>query len=160
MRSNENLRAEYVLIQGMYEAFDQRALSLKALATPLLGAAIAVGFKEDSPSILAAALLVSLSLWLLEAIWKLFQYCLVERIELLESWFRGEGDDDLAPFQIYAFWGAAWDLHSSNLSSLVLIMRKPFVFLPYLPCHSDRRRGGGAVRVSAGLARARSRPLG
>jgi hypothetical protein len=34
MRKSDDLKAEYVLIQTQYEAFDQRALSMKALATP------------------------------------------------------------------------------------------------------------------------------
>lgn len=68
MRSNDNLRAEYLLIQGQYEAFDQRALSLKALATPLLGAGLVAGLKDTSPTILLVTALVAGSLWLLEAI--------------------------------------------------------------------------------------------
>lgn len=133
MRSNENLKAEYLLIQGQYEAFDQRALSLKALATPLLGAGLAVGLKEGSIGILGATILVAGSLWLLEAIWKSFQYCLGTRIKALEAWHRGEGDDDLPPFQIYAWWGESWRDHYRHPAALAGILVLPFVLLPYAP---------------------------
>lgn len=88
MRKSDDLKAEYLLIQGQYEAFDQRALSMKALATPLLGAGIAFGVKEHSQSVLLATILVASSLWVLEGIWKGFQYSLTDRIILLEAWFR------------------------------------------------------------------------
>lgn len=133
VRSNENLRAEYLLVQNQYEAFDQRALSLKALATPLLGAGIAVGLKEESCAILSAATLVAISLWLLEAIWKSFQYCLSDRIRLLEAWHRGEGEDQIAPFQIFTSWGEAWDRQYRYPRSWLPILLQPFVFLPYAP---------------------------
>jgi hypothetical protein len=133
MRSNDNLRAEYLLIQGQYEAFDQRALSLKALATPLLGAGLAVGLKDASPAILLASALVAGSLWLLEAIWKSFQYCFTDRIKRLEAWHRGEGDPDLPPFQIFSSWNEVWTRHYRFPKNLRPILRQPFVFLPYLP---------------------------
>lgn len=132
-RSDENLRAEYLLIQTQYEAFDQRALSLKALATPLLGAGIAVGIKEESPAILGATALIALSLWLLEAIWKSFQYCLSDRIKLLEGWHRGEGPDNIPAFQIFSSWGEAWRRHYRHPTSWLRILLLPFVCLPYVP---------------------------
>lgn len=132
-RSDENLKAEYLLIQTQYEAFDQRALSLKGLATPLLGAGIAIGLKDGSCAILGATLLVALSLWLLEAIWKSFQYCLSDRIKLLEAWFRGQGPEQLAAFQIFTSWGEVWRGHYNRPSSWLPILRQPFVYLPYAP---------------------------
>ena len=133
MRTNEDLRAEYLLIQGQYEAFDQRALSLKALATPLLGAGLAVGLKDGSAGILGATVLVAASLWLLEGIWKSFQYCLRGRIEALEAWHRGEGEEELPPFQIYSWWGESWRDRYRRPGALVRILLLPFVFLPYAP---------------------------
>ena len=133
MPLEENLRAEYLLIQGQFEAFDQRALSIKALATPLLGAGLAFGFKESSPVILAAAVLVAGSLWLLEAIWKTFQYCLASRIIQLEKWFRGEESVEPVPFQIYTEWMKSWTTNYGSLKHLPRILMQPFVCLPYLP---------------------------
>lgn len=138
MRKSDDLKAEYLLIQGQYEAFDQRALSMKALATPLLGAGIAFGVKEHSQAVLLATILVAASLWVLEAIWKGFQYSLTDRIILLEAWFRGDARtkdgrdvrDDEPPFQIYTAWGEVYG--RERLWYIVTRMGAPFVALPYI----------------------------
>ena len=138
MRRSDDLKAEYLLIQGQYEAFDQRALSMKALATPLLGAGVAFGLKEHSHAILYATILVAGSLWLLEAIWKGFQYSLTGRIRLLEAWFRGDTEldgriilEEEPPFQIYSAWFEAFAKHR-RLRYIVERMWAPFVSLPYV----------------------------
>lgn len=133
MRTNDNLRAEYLLLQGQYEAYDQRALSLKALVAPLLGAGIAIGLKEHSLSILSATAVLAASLWYLEAVWKSFQYCFTDRIKLLESWFRGEGGDELHPFQIFTSFGEVYHHHYRHPLNLMPILGLPFVLLPYAP---------------------------
>ncbi len=133
MRTNDNLRAEYLLIQGQYEAYDQRALSLKALATPLLGAGLAFGFKEHSLFILTATAVLAAALWYLEALWKSFQYCFTDRIKLIEGWFRGEGSDELPPFQVFSAFGEVYHRHYKHQANLLPISRLPFVFLPYAP---------------------------
>lgn len=129
MRKSDDLKAEYVLIQAQYEAFDQRALSMKALAIPLLGAGIAFGAKEHNDAMLLATILVAAALWLLECIWKGFQYCYTDRIIALEAWFRGEGPEDLAPFQIYTEWGKVYV--REKLWYIVSRMWAPFISLPY-----------------------------
>jgi hypothetical protein len=132
MASSDDLRAEYLLLQNMYEDYDKRALSLKAIAGPLLGAGVAAGLREGGDAILVATIAVALSLWLLEAIWKSFQYCLVARIELLEAWFRTEnGAAVIAPFQIYAAWSESWP-QRRRLGSIAGIFVQPFVALPYV----------------------------
>lgn len=130
MRSNDSLKAEYILIQGQYEAFDQRALSLKALAAPLLGAGIVVGVKEGSVVILGATIAVAICLWVLESIWKAFQYCFTDRIQALEAWFREDRPDDMAPFQIFTAWGQLWHRHYRLPKAWLRIMAQPFVCLP------------------------------
>jgi hypothetical protein len=138
MRKSDDLKAEYLLIQGQYEAFDQRALSMKALATPLLGAGVAFGVKEHSHALLLATVLVAASLWVLEAIWKGFQYSLTDRIILLEAWFRGDAEtpekrpvcEEEPPFQIYTAWGEVYA--RERLWYIVTRMGAPFVALPYV----------------------------
>jgi len=132
MASSDDLRAEYLLLQTLYEDYDKRALSLKAIAGPLLGAGVAAGLKDASAAILVATIAVALSLWLLETFWKSFQYCLVGRIERLEAWFRGDaGAAEIAPFQIYAAWNEAWP-HRRRIGSMANIFVQPFVALPYV----------------------------
>lgn len=138
MRKSDDLKAEYLLIQGQYEAFDQRALSMKGLATPLLGAGVAFGVKEHSHPVLLATVLVAASLWILEAIWKGFQYCLTDRIILLEAWFRGDAEtpdkrpvaEEEPPFQIYSARGEVYS--RERLWYIVTRMGAPFVALPYV----------------------------
>lgn len=132
MASSDDLRAEYLLLQNLYEDYDKRALSLKAIAGPLLGAGVAAGLKEGSAAILVATIAVALSLWLLEAIWKSFQYCLVGRIERIEAWFRNEkGATEITPFQIYAAWSEAWPLRR-RVGAIASVFVQPFVALPYV----------------------------
>ncbi len=130
MDLHDSLRAEYVLIQGQYEAFDQRALSLKALATPLLGTGLAFGVKEHSVLIVLATVLVALCLWALEAFWKGFQYAYIDRIALLEAWFRGEVAD-VKPFQVFQAWSASYRARYGKLGATLRLMAAPFVALPY-----------------------------
>ena len=49
-RSDENLRAEYLLIQNQYEAFDQRALSVKGNFISVVRNAAAILSREKIPS--------------------------------------------------------------------------------------------------------------
>ena len=131
MTETDELKAEYLLIQQMYEAYDQRALSLKALAAPLLGAGLAAAFSQRNAGILLATFLVAVCLWFLEGMWKAFQYCLRRRIEILEEWFRGPRTEKLAPFQIYTSWGESWRAEYGHLRGQWTILWLPFVFLPY-----------------------------
>lgn len=129
MRSDDNLRAEYLLIQGQYEAFDERALSMKAMTTPLLGVGIALGAKDVSQALLLSTALVAALLWVLEAFWKVFQYRLIDRIRLLEDWFRGGGPDEIAPFQIYTAWRKIQ--LRRRIKQLLKNMLRPFIAFPY-----------------------------
>jgi hypothetical protein len=129
----EELKAEYTILQGQYEAFDARALTIKSWSAPLIAGGVGLGFKENSIALIVAAIFAALCLWILEAIWKSFQYCYTDRIKLIETWFRGEHEGGIAPFQIFAAWGELWHRWYKRPGSLVPILRQPFVFLPYLP---------------------------
>lgn len=90
MRKSDDLKAEYLLIQSHYEACDQRALTMEALATPAPRCWYSLWFQgaEHYRATLTTILLAA-SLWLFEANWKDFQYCLTDRVIRLEEWFRG-----------------------------------------------------------------------
>jgi len=133
MNLRNELQAEYTMLQSQYEAFDARALTIKSWSAPLLGGTIGVGLKENSIALVSAAVVVALCLWLLEAIWKSFQYCYTDRIKLIEAWFRGEHVDSLAPFQIFTAWGEVWHRYYQHPKSLFPILHQRFVCLPYLP---------------------------
>lgn len=129
----KELQAEYILIQNHYEAYDARALQLKALATPLLGAGIAVGLDKSLPLVLWGTIVAALALWSLEVYWKSFQYSHAARIRALESWFKAPGDLTFPPFQICASWIADDRVRRRDIRSYLRVAGYPFVLLPYLP---------------------------
>ncbi|WP_153529324.1 hypothetical protein [Sinorhizobium meliloti] len=132
--TGDHLRAEYALLQGHYEAFDARALTIKSWAVPLLSAGLGVGIRDSSLGLLFATALASMCLWWLEALWKNFQYCYIERIDLLESYFRGDTlEAEIKPFQIRVSWMHAWTRWFRSPKALLERCKQPFVFLPYLP---------------------------
>lgn len=130
----DSLRAEYALLQSQYEAFDQRALTIKSWSAPLLAGGLGLGLKDDSLGLVIATALASVCLWWLEAIWKTFQYCYIARIDLLEQFFRGEADEaTIRPFQIRNAWIGEWNRWFHSPLALWHRIKEPFVFLPYLP---------------------------
>ena len=129
----EELKAEYTMIQSQYEAFDARALQIKSLSGPLIATLVGFGLEHKSRALIAAAIVIALALWALEAIWKSFQYCYIDRIKLLEAWFRGQQGESIAPFQIFTAWNEVWHRRFRHPEALVNILFRPFVYLPYLP---------------------------
>jgi hypothetical protein len=129
-----DLKSEYILLQGQYEAFDSRALTIKSWAAPLLAGGLGPGLKEYSIAVELATILAASCLWLLEGIWKNFQYCYIQRIELIERFFRGEASGEtIKPFQMFDSWGKEWNRWFRHRRALAQRLRAPFVFLPYLP---------------------------
>lgn len=127
------LRDEYLFLLGQYEAFDGKALTIKSWATPLLGGGVVLAIEKSSVGIALAVAVVAATLWILEAIWKNFQFCYRDRIELLERWFRGEIVEAPAPFQVHAAWQASVHRFTRNPLIFVTLLLRPFVLLPYLP---------------------------
>jgi hypothetical protein len=127
------LRDEYLFLLGQYEAFDGKALTIKSWSSPLLGGGIVLAVDKASVGIALATAVVATTLWILEAIWKNFQFCYRDRIELLERWFRSEIAEAPAPFQVHAAWQASVHRFTRNPPIFVKLLLRPFVLLPYLP---------------------------
>ncbi|HWF78589.1 MAG TPA: hypothetical protein VN694_15600 [Caulobacteraceae bacterium] len=126
------LQAEYLLLQSQYEAYDQRALSLKGLATPLLGAGVAFGLKDPSLPLVAVTVALAIALWVLEVTWKVFQYCNIPRIQKLEAWFASADPDEMRPFQVYGSWAHAFKGEWGGVGRWLAVAIEPFVCLPYI----------------------------
>jgi hypothetical protein len=106
----ELLKEEYFFLQGQYEDFDRRSLSIKGWISGGAAAALALGVNGtgDSPRYVAIIIIaITASVWWLEVTWKLFQGALRDRIRLIEAYFRS--DEDIfdkrpSPLQIYHAW--------------------------------------------------------
>ena len=101
------LKDEYSMLQQFYEDFDKRILSIKGWSATIAIAAIGGGFAQTRYLWLFAAA-ASLVFWLLESLWKGFQYMYAPRIERLEEVFREQNYNDVAPLQIYTSWFEAF----------------------------------------------------
>ena len=133
------LKDEYFLLQGQYEDFDRRSITIKGWVTTGsivgFGTALAQEQQYVSVSILAIVALLSAVVWYLEATWKQFQYAFQQRIRTIEPYFRSDDEffrmrPDLSnppdPFQIFSSWMSS---HKSN--SLTRVGLQRFVQLPY-----------------------------
>lgn len=100
------LRDEYLLLQNFYEGFDTRIITIKGWSATVGMAAIGGGFYQTHYLWLFAAA-ASLIFWLVEALWKSFQYMYSPRIQQLEKAFASGEFAGIAPFQVYTSWFAA-----------------------------------------------------
>jgi hypothetical protein len=116
------LKDEYLLLQKTYEDFDLRALTIKGWSGTIGIAAIGGGFYQSRFLWLFASG-AALAFWLLEALWKTFQYCYGERIQELEEVFR-TGRADVSPFQVYGAWLISWrrsQIHQQFFNGLIAV---------------------------------------
>ncbi len=132
--TRDELREEWLLLQKQYEDFDQRALTLKSYATPLLGVGFVAGVEKASSGIIVATIAVAACFWALETIWKTFQYCFTDRMKALEGYFREpDRNPDFKPYQIFTSWGEQFTRDRCRLDLWVKRSVQPFVLLPYVP---------------------------
>lgn len=97
------LRDEYLQLQKFYEDFDGRIVTIKGWSATVGMAAIGTGFYQTRYLWLFASG-AAVVFWLVEALWKSFQYMYAPRIAAIERAFRDESFDDIAPMQIYTSW--------------------------------------------------------
>jgi hypothetical protein len=148
-RSNY-LRDEYLFLQGQYEDYDKRSLTIKGWVSSGATAALAIAFNTSYKLGLFLPILVAIMvgvIWYLEACWKLFQYALADRIRIIEAHFRNDPQilfKDPEPFQTYNWWFRSYvddepifEYEKSRPQPYSLRFRKAafqkFVFLPYVP---------------------------
>lgn len=124
------LRQEYFRLQEVLEAFDQKALTIKAWSVTLSMAGIGTAFLKNAPALLALSGIASLLFWLTEAWWKVFQQAFYPRIYEIEALRMGkEVEHATSPF-IAGSWVRAWNsARKSGLAWRVMIW--PHVFLPH-----------------------------
>lgn len=122
------LKEEYFHLQALMEAFDAKALTIKAWSVTLGVAGLgASSFEKHTPGLLLTAF-AGLLFWIIEAHWKSFQYSYRERIDLIEAFFRGD-EEDPVHFQISHAWMASWQ--AEGRSRVRRLFCLPHVFLPH-----------------------------
>ena len=97
------LKDEYLLLQKFYEDFDSRVVTIKGWSATIGMAALSGGFYQSHFLWLFAAG-ASIIFWLIEALWKSFQYMYAPRITEIEQAFRDDAFDSIFPLQIYTSW--------------------------------------------------------
>lgn len=146
------LRDEYLFLQAQYEDYDKRSLTIKGWVGAGAAAALAVAFSGKSYSYFVPLMVavIVITVWYIEAYWKLFQYALADRIRVIEAHFRGDPDiliKNPAPFQIYSWWFKGYSDEPIYEYERTGSMKRPqpwstrlraaasqrFVYLPYLP---------------------------
>jgi hypothetical protein len=101
------LKDEYLLLQGQYEDFDRRTLTIKGWVGTSAFAALAVSFGTSNKYAYIFPLMVTVLagvFWYLEAHWKLFQQATADRIRIIEAFFREDAEvfeKNPLPFQAF-----------------------------------------------------------
>jgi hypothetical protein len=102
---------EYYHLQKTIEDFDSRALTIKAWSVTFGLVALVGAFASKAQIAFLFAAAGAAMFWLLESFWKSFQLGYYERVEQLESHFRGEVQLTV-PHQITATWQEWWESQS------------------------------------------------
>ena len=112
------LKDEYLLLQKFYEDFDGRIVTIKGWSATIGLAAIGAGFYQSRFLWLFAAG-AAMVFWLVEALWKSFQYMYAPRIQELEKAFANDSFDGIAPLQVYTSWFSQFHNHGLGIFSNV-----------------------------------------
>jgi hypothetical protein len=123
------LSQEYLHLQSVIEAFDSKALTIKAWSVTFSLAAIGSAYAVKAPAILAVASFSALLFWLLEGYWKTFQDAHYQRNKELENHFNVTALLN-SPMQIASVWYKEWS--SGGSKRLLRIMIWLHVALPHL----------------------------
>ena len=121
------LKDEYLLLQKFYEDYDARIITIKGWSATIGLAAIGAGIYQSRYLWLFAAG-AAIVFWVIEALWKSFQYMYGPRIELLESTFREGSFEKVDPFQVYSSW---FETLQETGFGLFANMRLGIVFFPH-----------------------------
>jgi len=111
------LKDEYAMLQQFYEDFDKRILGIKGWSATIAIAAIGGGLQYRIRYLWLFAAAASLVFWLLESIWKRFQYLYAPRIHKIEESFREQKFDEMDPLQIYTSWYQVFEKEGWNIFS-------------------------------------------
>ena len=122
------LKDEYLHIQGVIQAFDDRALTIKGWGVTFSLVALAGAFVSHAPVALLVGSFSACLFWLTESNWKTIQYAHYDRAGKIERYFAGERRE-LVPLQIGASWYKRYK--TGGIKRFLKIMLRPNVALPH-----------------------------
>jgi hypothetical protein len=122
------LKDEYLQLHRSIQEFDGRALTIKAWSISFSLVAVVGAFAAHAPAVLLVAAFGSVMFWLIECMWKMFQYAFYERINRIEEFFAGKGPEP-DPLQIGRAWYDRWSTLGGKKA--VHIFTRPHVALPH-----------------------------
>ena len=122
------LKTEYFKLQDFYEGFDTKVQTIKGWSATVSIAAITLGFSYKNPFIWLFAALTAMVFWIMEAKWKMFQYCYADRICEIENAFEKNLLDEITPIQIYSSWFKSWRSGKFKFQNIFFMK---FVMIPY-----------------------------
>ena len=128
-KSDPLLAQEYFRLQEAVEAFDSRALTIKAWSVTFSAAGLGLAYEQKTPVLLLIAAGSALAFWLVEAMWKVSQQSYYQRIRAIEAHFRG--DKATVPLQIAASWHRSFIARGRYRDALRL-MAWPHVAMPHV----------------------------
>jgi hypothetical protein len=120
---NSNLAQEWQTLQNNYEQYETTVLTVKLLAVVLC----AIGWWLAAPTIVA---ILTIVLWLQEAILKTFQSRLGVRLLRVESALKQNSSSEHG-FQLHTDWLASRPSALGLLREYILSAAKPTVAFPY-----------------------------
>lgn len=124
----ELLKEEYFHLQKVVEDFDSKSLTIKSWSVTLSMAGVGAAYLQEKPVILLLAALSGFLFWVVEALWKTFQYAFYNRIYDIEKYYAGELDEIDTP-RISHTWLKSW--HAGGTRRTLNIMIWPHVFIPH-----------------------------
>lgn len=124
----DRLEREYFHLQEEILSFDSKALTIKAWSVSVAGAIAGSSALAGNRTVLLFAALVSIMFWFIEASWKAFQYANYKRVNDIESFMRGSGQD-LELWQISKSWNASY--HRDRSGRLLKLLFWPHVVVPH-----------------------------
>jgi uncharacterized membrane protein len=128
------LKSEYFKLQDYYESFDSKAQTIKGWSATVSIAAITFGFSYKNEYIWLFASMTALVFWVMEAKWKLFQYCYSSRIKEIEKAFKENNFESIIPLQIYTSWFASWRSGTYKIKRIIFmnIVMMPYAYVIFI----------------------------
>lgn len=123
------LEREYFHIQKALDSFDSKSLMIKAWSVSLSMAGIGVAYMETAPVLLLLSGASALLFWVIEGLWKTFQYAYYARIFEIEGYLSGERQKIKAP-QIGVSWSRSF--REGGARRLWKVLTWPHVALPHV----------------------------